>query len=682
MDKTVPIIERVRFLGIFSNNMDEFFKVRVADVKRRIIINEEQGGDQNARHLLSKIQNKVLRLQLDFDAIYKELILALARHSIFLVNENQLTDFHQIWLTQYFKDKLLRHISPIELNSTVDLIRFLKDDYTYLAIEIRQGDSVKYSLVEVPTDDLPRFVELPTEQTKRKKTIILLDNIIRYCIEEIFTGFYEFDSLHAYSIKMTRDAEYDLTDQVEQSLVEQMSESLKQRLTNEPLRFVYDRDMPLHMVDFLKGKLHISSYDSIIPGGRYHNFKDFIGFPNVGRAYLENTKLPSISSENFNRHDTTFSAISEEDILLYYPYHKFRHVTELVRQAAFDPNVTTIRINIYRVAKKSRIVNSLIDATNNGKKVTVVVELAARFDEAANIKWAKRLTEAGVKVVFGVPTLKIHSKLCLITRKEGENNVRYAHIGTGNFHEKTAKIYSDFSLLTKDPELTQEVENVFDFIEHPYRRFEFNHLIVSPTNCRHSLYRLIDAEIASANQGKPAAITVKVNNLVDRGLITRLYAASSAGVKIRMLIRGMCALVPGIEGISDNIKVISIVDRFLEHPRTFIFHSDGEEKTYISSADWMTRNIDNRIEIGCPIYHPKLKKIIKDIFDIQFRDTTKARVIDKEQKNEYVKRGNRRKIRSQLVVYDYLKRYEQKKAPSAAKTEPVKMSPPVAETEK
>lgn len=661
MDKTVPIIERVRFLGIFSNNMDEFFKVRVSNVKRRIIINAEQGSEQSAKHLLSKIQNKVLKLQQKFDTTYTELILTLARHNIFLINEKQLSCFHQIWLKQYFKDKLLRHLSPIELNSTVDLVRFLKDDCTYLAIEIHKDDQVIYSLVEVPTDDLPRFIELPTEQTKRKKTIILLDNIIRFCMEEIFTGFYEFDSLHAYSIKMTRDAEYDLGDQVEQSLVERMSESLKQRLTNEPLRFIYDRDMPLHMVDFLKDKLNISSYDSIIPGGRYHNFKDFISFPNVSRASLENPKLSAITNESFNRHTTVFNAISEEDILLYYPYHKFRHVTEFIRQAAFDPTVNTIKINIYRVAKKSRIVSSLIDAANNGKQVTVVVELAARFDEAANIKWAKRLTEAGVKVVFGVSTLKIHSKLCLITRKEGGKNVRYSHIGTGNFHEKTAKIYTDFSLLTKDPELTQEVENIFDFIEHPYRQFEFNHLIVSPTNCRQALYRLIDAEIASANQGKPAAITVKVNNLVDRGLITRLYTASSAGVKIRMLIRGMCALVPGIEGLSDNIQIISIVDRFLEHPRTFIFHSNGEEKTYISSADWMTRNIDNRIEIGCPIYHPKLKKIIKDIFEIQFRDTTKARIIDKEQKNEYVKRGNRRKIRSQIAVYDYLKRSEQKK---------------------
>ncbi|MCE2593718.1 polyphosphate kinase 1 [Motilimonas cestriensis] len=659
MDKTVPIVERVRFLGIFSNNLDEFFKVRVADVKRRIIINEARGGDEGAKHLLTKIQNKVLKLQQDFDNTYKDLILALARHNIFLVNENQLSENQQNWIRNYFKDKLLRHLAPIELTKSIDLVDFLKDEYTYLAIEIRKGDETKYSLVEVPTNDLPRFIQLPSEQTKRKKSLILLDNIIRFCIEDLFKGFYEFDSLSSYSIKMTRDAEYNMQGMVEHGLLEQMSEGLKQRLTNEPLRFVYDREMPLHMVDFIKDKLHISSHDSIIPGGRYHNFKDFIGFPNVGRAYLENPSLPALSCHQIEKFNTVFDAISERDILLYYPFHKFRYVTELIRQAALDPKVSTIKINLYRVAKKSRVVSSLIDAVNNGKKVTVVIELQARFDEAANIKWSKRLTQAGVKVVFGVPTLKIHSKLCLITRLEDDQWVKYAHLGTGNFNEKTAQIYTDFALLTKNQELAQEVDGVFDFIEHPYRRTKFNHLLVSPINCRRYLYRMIDAEIASAKQNKPAAITVKVNNLVDKGIVNRLYAASSAGVKIRMIIRGMCALVPGVTGISENIEVISIVDRFLEHPRAFIFHNNGDEKIYISSADWMTRNIDNRIEVGCPIYHPELRAMIKHSIELQFKDTTKARIIDKEQSNEYVQRGNRRKIRSQVSTYEYLKRREQ-----------------------
>lgn len=486
----------------------------------------------------------------------------------------------------------------------------------------------------------------------------MLDNIIRFCMEDIFKGFYDFDALNVFSIKMTRDAEYDLRDQVDQSLLEQMSSSLKQRLTAEPVRFIYDREMPDHMVEYFKKKMRISSYDSIIPGGRYHNFKDFMGFPNVGRNYLEHTPLPPLNLNIFEQFETAFDAISHKDILLYYPYHSFRHITELIRQASFDPKVTSIKLNIYRVAKKSHIINSIIDAANNGKKVTVVVELQARFDEAANIKWAKRLTEAGVKVEFGIPSLKIHSKLCLITRREKGKLARYAHIGTGNFHEKTAKIYTDFALLTKHDEITKEVENVFALIEHPYLRFKFKHLIVSPIDSRDHIYSLIDREIKNADDGLPASITVKINNLVDQGVIEKLYEAGRAGVKIKMIIRGMCSLVPGVSGVSENISVISIVDRFLEHPRVAVFYNNGDEQIYISSADWMTRNIDRRIEVGCPIYDPELKQRIKEILNIQFKDTTKARIIDKNQKNEYKPRGNRKKIRSQVEIYDYLKNVE------------------------
>ena len=404
----------------------------------------------------------------------------------------------------------------------------------------------------------------------------------------------------------------------------------------------------------------MSFYDSIMPGGRYHNFKDFIGFPNVGRSYLENPKLSALNCSDFDNHQTLFQAIAERDILLYYPYHKFQYFTELLRQASFDPAVTSIKINIYRVASQSRVIDSLIDAANNGKRVTVVVELQARFDEAANIQWANRLTEAGVKVLFGVPSLKIHSKLCLITRHEQGETVRYAHIGTGNFNEKTAKIYTDFALFTRNQEITSEVDNVFEFIEHPYQRFKFNHLLVSPINSRRNLYSLIDNEINTAKAGGDARITLKINNLVDKGMVSRLYAASQAGVKIRMIIRGMCSLVPGLPGISDNIEVISIVDRFLEHPRVMVFHNSGQPRVYISSADWMTRNLDFRIEVGTPIYDDTLRQRILDTLEMQFNDTTKARVIDAEQSNRYVARGNRRKLRSQIAIHDYLKQLEMK----------------------
>ncbi|WP_139751084.1 polyphosphate kinase 1 [Aeromonas media] len=659
MDKTVPLIERVRFLGIFSSNQDEFFKVRVSDVKRRILINEVHGGDDEAKVLLRAIQQKVMALGEAFDNTYKELLIALARHNIFLVNENQLSEAIQQWLRVFFKEKVLRHIIPILLNKEVNPVKFLKDEHTYLAVEMKKnGQVIQYALVEVPTDDLPRFFQLPPEGTRRKKQIIILDNVIRFCLDEIFKGFFDYDEIAAYAVKLTRDAEYDLSDQLDLSLVDKMSDGLKQRLTAMPVRFVYEREMPAAMISFLKLKLQISSYDAIMPGGRYHNFKDFIGFPNVGRDYLENPKLPALDCRDFDGFVNAFDAITKQDILLYYPYHKFHHFTELVRQAAFDPAVSAIRINIYRVAKKSRIIHSLIDAANNGKKVTVVVELRARFDEAANIDWANILTDAGVKVVFGVPSLKIHSKLCLITRHENGEAVRYAHIGTGNFNEKTAKIYTDFSLLTRHPDITAEVEGVFEYIEYPYKRYKFNHLLVSPINSRRQLYRLIDNELANAKAGQPCGITLKINNLVDRDLINRLYAAGQAGVPIQMIIRGMCALRPGVPGLSDNIQVISIIDRFLEHPRVMVFHNKGNPQLFISSADWMSRNIDGRIEVGTPIYDERLKQRILDILDLQLSDTCKARVIDADQKNEYVKRGNRRKVRSQVAIYDYLKRIE------------------------
>ncbi|BBR39013.1 MULTISPECIES: polyphosphate kinase 1 [Aeromonas] len=659
MDKTVPLIERVRFLGIFSSNQDEFFKVRVSDVKRRILINEVHGGDDEAKVLLRAIQQKVMALGEAFDNTYKELLIALARHNIFLVNENQLSEAIQKWLRVFFKEKVLRHIIPILLNKEVNPVKFLKDEYTYLAVEMKKnGQVIQYALVEVPTDDLPRFFQLPPEGTRRKKQIIILDNVIRFCLDEIFKGFFDYDEIAAYAVKLTRDAEYGLSDQLDLSLLDKMSDGLKQRLTAMPVRFVYEREMPAAMISFLKLKLQISSYDAIMPGGRYHNFKDFIGFPNVGRDYLENPKLPALDCRDFDGFVNAFDAITKQDILLYYPYHKFHHFTELVRQAAFDPAVSAIRINIYRVAKKSRIIHSLIDAANNGKKVTVVVELRARFDEAANIDWANILTDAGVKVVFGVPSLKIHSKLCLITRHENGEPVRYAHIGTGNFNEKTAKIYTDFSLLTRNPDITAEVEGVFEYIEYPYRRYKFNHLLVSPINSRRQLYRLIDNELSNAKAGQPSGIILKINNLVDKDLINRLYAAGQAGVPIQMIIRGMCALRPGVPGLSDNIKVISIIDRFLEHPRVMVFHNKGNPQLYISSADWMSRNIDGRIEVGTPIYDERLKQRIMDILELQLSDTCKARVIDADQKNEYVKRGNRRKIRSQVAIYDYLKRIE------------------------
>ncbi|NUU68675.1 polyphosphate kinase 1 [Enterobacteriaceae bacterium BIT-l23] len=658
-DKSNPLIERMRFLGIYSNNLDEFYKVRFAELKRRILINKVQGTHSNSRHLLTRIQNRVLKADQEFDGLYNDLLLEMARNQIFLINERQLSANQQNWLRHYFKHYLRPHITPILITRETDLVQFLKDDYTYLTVEIIRGSEIKYALLEIPSDKVPRFVNLPPEAPRRRKPMILLDNIMRYCLDEIFSGFFDYDTLNAYSMKMTRDAEYELLHEMESGMLELMSSSLKQRLTAEPVRFVYQRDMPDAMVQLLADKLSISRYDSIIPGGRYHNFKDFIDFPNVGKANLVNKPMPRLRHIWFDRFRNGFDAIRERDVLLYYPYHTFEHVLELLRQASFDPSVISIKINIYRVAKDSRIIDSMIHAAHNGKKVTVVVELQARFDEEANIHWAKRLTEAGVHVIFSAPGLKIHAKLFLISRREGEQVVRYAHIGTGNFNEKTARLYTDYSLLTADARITGEVRRVFNFIENPYRPVSFDHLMVSPQNSRRLLYELVDNEIANAQQGLPSGITLKLNNLVDKGLVDRLYAASSSGVPVNLLVRGMCSLIPDLEGISENIRVISIVDRYLEHDRVYIFENGGDKKVFLSSADWMTRNIDYRIEVAVALLDPRLKQRVLDIIAILFSDTVKARIIDKELSNRYVPRGNRRKVRSQQAIYEYIKSLEQ-----------------------
>jgi polyphosphate kinase len=664
-DVNNPIIERIRFLGIYSNNMDEFYRVRVADVKRKIYIHLNEGELEEAEQtklLMEKIQEKVLGMTKDFDRIHSNVVKGLARYNIFLLGEEDLNDYHTQWLSNYFKNKILRHIAPVLLNKKVKLVSRLNDFATYLYVGIHKDDkAIAYATIEVPSQNMSRFVVIPPEKSRKKKYIILLDDIIRLNLESIFKGFIEFDSLEAFSFKMTRDSEYSLNDEIDESYVDKMSESMKQRLIAEPVRVVHDSRMPNEMLKDLKKRLKISSYDSLISSGPYRNFKDFIGFPNVGRDYLENQELPALTSKDFSEYDTVFDAITAKDILLHYPYHRFLHVTEFIRQAAFDPSVKHIRLNIYRVASQSRVISSLIDAVDNGKKVTVVVELRARFDEEANIQWSKKMTDAGVQVVFGMHALKIHSKLCVVSREEKGQLINYAHFGTGNFNEKTAKIYTDFSLFTRNQELANEAEAVFTFIQQPYRRQKFQHLQVSPLNARTKIQALVRQEIQNANEGLNARITLKINNLDDKLLIDDLYKASQAGVIINAIIRGMCSLVPGVKGLSENISVISVVDRFLEHPRVMVFENAGDSKMFISSADWMTRNMDFRIEVGCPIYDEDLKRRIMDILHIQFNDTLKARVIDKQQTNHYVTRGNRKNLRSQTEIYRYLKALEKDK---------------------
>ena len=658
-DPSVPLIERVRFLGIYSNNQDEFFKVRVADLKRQAIINKDLGKGAEAASLLKKVQNAASEYQKVHNRVYHTVLEELAKNHIYLRDETEITSAQRSWVQTYFRRHVLKHINPVIITEDIDLISFLKDQYTYLLVKMSGGkkSSDNYALIEIPSDVVPRFIRMPSDEGET--TLMFLDNVIRIGLDDIFSGLFEYSSIEAYSIKMNRDAEYDLLGSVDKSILENMSESLKQRLNAMPVRFAYDSAMPKPMVEFMISKLRMSEIDSLMPGNRYHNFKDFLSFPSVGTDDMENPNLHAIPSTAFDLAKTPFEAISRQDVLLYYPYYSFEYFTEFLRQASYDPKVQSIKINIYRVASNSRVIDSLIDAANNGKRITVVVELKARFDEANNIRWASRLTDAGVKVQFGLPTLKIHSKLCLITRKEGNEIVRYAHIGTGNFNEKTAKIYTDFALFTRNPELTREVESVFDFIEYPYTRPTFRHLLVSPLNARLRIYSMIDREIQYASTGFPAYITLKVNNLVDKGLIEKLYEASQAGVSIRAVIRGMCSLRPGIPGLSENIEITSIVDRFLEHPRVMIFCNNNNPELYISSADWMTRNVDYRIEVGAPVLDPQLRERITSLLRIQCADNQKARIIDADQKNAYVpyNQGDE-KVRSQIAIYTYLDQLE------------------------
>lgn len=655
-DNSVPVVERMRFLGIFSNNMDEFFSVRVAEVRRQLFYAHTTAEHAQAEQLMAAIQQKVLNQQERFNDAYRDVLKALLRKNIRIIDEQQTTDQESEWLTKFFHEKIKRYIVPLLIGPSTNLIKAVNEDATYLCIEIINDGHTTYAAIEVPTDELRRFIKLPFKNATRNKRVILLDNVICLCLHELFEGIVPFQSLRAYSFKLTRDADYRLPHDIDQSVLEQMEEGLRQRFVAEPVRLVYDSTMPRKMLYFLHDKLQLTSHDSLVAGGRYRNTRDFVAFENWGHRSLVNPPLVPLEHPYLADQRSVFDALGKSDVLLYYPYHKFAHVTEFVRQASYDPLVQSIQICIYRVAPQSRIIHSLIEAVNNGKNVTVMVELRARFDEEANIEWAKRMTQEGIRVNFGIKGLKVHSKLILVNRKEDSVVRQYAHIGTGNFNEQTAQYYTDFSLLTANPEICDDVDKVFQYIDAPYRRFDFHHVWLSPLNTRLMFERLLQEEIKTAQNKQPAEVFLKVNNLVDESIIEKLYEASQAGVKVRIIVRGMCSLRAGVKGLSERIEAISIVDRFLEHPRVFCFHNGGDERVFISSADLMTRNIEERVELSCPIFDPALKHQVKSILELQWQDNTKARLVDADQSNQYRRRGNKKKLRAQVAIYDYLKK--------------------------
>jgi polyphosphate kinase len=533
---------------------------------------------------------------------------------------------------------------------------YLKDKSIYLGVKLSVNGKPKmtqYALLEIPSDPAGRFVILPS--VNNNQYVILLDDIIRHNLPEVFSIF-PFDRIEGYTIKLTRDAELDIDNDVSQSFLDKISKSVKNRQKGDPVRFVFDQSMPPDLLAILTSRMKLRKYDNLIPGGRYHNFKDFMAFPALGAKSLRYEDYKPLVHPALMKDKSIFDAIKKRDILLHYPYQGFGHFIELLREAAIDPTVKSIKITLYRAAKKSKVINALINAARNGKDVTVVVELQARFDEEANIKWAKALAEERIHVIYGVQGLKVHSKLCLIQREEKGKNKMYANISTGNYNEVTSTVYCDESLLTADPQICSEVAHVFDFFDRNYIVRHYKNLIPSPLRTRKKFISLIDAEIYNAKHGHKAGIVLKMNSLVDEEMIAKLYEASNHGVPIRVIVRGICALIPGVPGMSENIEAISIVDRYLEHSRIFIFSNDGDPLYYISSADWMARNLDSRIEISCPIADPRLQQELLDILEIQWSDNVKSRVLEAPQSNTYRSSTTPIKVRSQDKIYQYLKK--------------------------
>ena len=650
----VPLIQRVRYLGIFSNNLDEFFRVRVAEVRR--LISLSRGSErQAAKDLLQSIQREVVALQKEFDAIYASLMSELQKQKIYLINERQLDEGQAEFVRHFFRETVLPELEPILLDESL-AIPNLADESLYLAVMIKSREGEKFAVLEVPSEQLGRFIEIPRQKGRRKGTVfITLDNVIRACLPQVFRGVFTISSVKAYCFKFSRDAELELDQSINESLIEKMASSLKQRRKADAVRFVYDRTMPEALLRALRKSFGFGRYDSMISGGRYHNSKDFLSFPNPGGRALEYRPHPPINIPEIDDPASIFDVIRARDVLLYFPYHPFDYIVDVLKTAALDPSVSSIKICLYRTANNSRIAEALINALHNGKRVMAVVELAARFDEHANIEMAHRLTEAGVEVIFGIPGLKVHCKLFSIERKEQGRIRFYSHIGTGNFNENTARLYTDFSLLTSDQTIGEDVASVFEFLKYNYRIPKYKRLLVSPHSSRSGLMARIDREIEHARQGYRAMMTLKCNNLVDQQFTMKLYEASQAGVQIRLIVRGMCSLLPGVAGISDNIEAISIIDRYLEHPRVYVFHNRGAPEYLLGSADLMTRNIDYRVEVLCPIEDRSVQQQLQDILDQQWHDNVKARVLNEAQDNEMVGRAKTTPaLRSQETIHRYL----------------------------
>ncbi|OFX28522.1 MAG: polyphosphate kinase 1 [Bacteroidetes bacterium GWA2_31_9] len=649
----VPLVERLKFLGIYSSNLDEYFRVRVATLKRISQLGKKSINiiGEDPKIILKTIHDIVIEQRNNFQSIYQKLLIDLAKENIFLVNENQLDETQATFVADYFKNKVRQKLMPVMLDQMHPNNK-LKDDTIYLAVWLNKPDGDKYSLIEIPTNVFPRFLLLPSK--KGSQYFIFLDDIIRHGLSDLF-GCNEDTVIEAFTIKLTLDAELDIHDDISESYIRNVSKSLKKRKEGNPVRLVIDEKIPDYLLNLIIRKLKIGKEDVTIPGGRYHNFKDFISFPvKDAKHHYE----PTLQTEHiqFKKSSTLFKEVTKKDILLYFPYHKFENFIDFLRAASIDSKVKEIKITLYRLAKKSIVVDALLNALKNGKSVTVVLELQARFDEEANISWATQLREEGAKVIYGANGVKVHSKICLITKIENKKLVKYACIGTGNFNEDTAKIYTDAMLITKDRKITNDVSKVFDFLNVNYKISPFNHLLVSPFNMRTKIKALINKEIKNAQEGKIAKIHFKINNFSDPEIIQLMYDANNAGVDVKLNIRGMFSLVTEIPKLSDKIQAHGIIDRYLEHTRIYIFHNNGDEKIFISSADLLTRNLDRRVEVTCPIYDISIKKTLKDVFNIHWKDNVKARILDKNLSNKLYTDKNK-PFRAQIELGKYFQEF-------------------------
>lgn len=661
-DPQTPLLERIKFLGIFSNNRDEFFRVRVATIHRMYMLMQKKQLDTrinfHPKELLSEIHEVVASQEKRFTAIYAELVEELKNNGIYIINESEVTPEQGAYVREFFNQKVRSHVFPIMLNN-VKSLTFLRDHNFYLAVEMVDSHGqhkTRYALVKVPVQLAGRFVILPSPQGKEDcKFIILLDDVIRYCLSDIFSVF-GYDSFRAFTVKFTRDAELDIDNDVSKSFIERMSESLKKREKGVPVRFVYDAEMPAPLLDKLKSKMKITEKDTLRAGSRYHNFKDFMNFPKINNPAFYFEPFPPLPHPLLKPNHSLMEAIRQKDIMLHYPYQSFQYLIDLLREASIDPQVLEIKMTFYRTARDSSVINSLINARRNGKKVTVFLELQARFEEEINIYWVNRLQEEEVEIIPTIPDYKVHAKLLVIRRREEDGSERlYANISTGNFNEATATVYADDSLFTADQRIAADVNRVFELFKTRFIPPKFEHLIVAPFSVRNFLLESLAREVENARQGKEAWAIIKVNSIVDEPVAEAIYDAGRAGVKLYLSVRGICVLQPGIPGISDNIEALSIVDRFLEHSRVFIFCNGGDNKYYIGSADIMPRNLDHRIEVVCPIYDPDIQKELRTMLDIEFKANVKARSLHAGQINTYRKTSLNYPFRSQYEKYKYFK---------------------------